>query len=203
MGIPISAMSSYFKYYDDWQSVELECRKCGWKGKFEDGVVGYHGELMDCSCPTCGFFDRPILAMVMYPTLAEMRSSGRTADTQQAERIAQFQHRFDESKLKDKAQLPDIDAPSFKLDWDFLEIEGDHFTVIRYGDRVLFSEHALWEGYERFEEVCKIIREKYGARAVDLVPTPSSELYLYGDVLSSPTVVIEARRRLLGGEEKS
>ena len=91
--------------------------------------------------------------------------------------------------------------PPFALAWDFDEANGERFTIIRYGDRVLFSEPALWEGYERFEQVCKFVRDKYGKNVTDLVPTRSSELYLYGDVLSSPDFVTNVRRKVFGHKE--
>jgi len=189
-------VSRHFNYYEDWRSAELECPKCHWKGKFEDGEVGYYRELMDCSCPNCDFLEKPVLAVVSYSTLEEMCSSGIPADTRQAERIEQFQRNFRSRKLENKQQLPDVDATCFTLAWDFLEVASERLTLIKLDDRVLFSEPALWEGYERFGEVCKIVREKYGKNVADLVPTPASELHLYGDVLSAPTVVSNFRHKI-------
>jgi hypothetical protein len=131
-----------------------------------------------------------------------MHSSGNTADVQQAMRIEQFQQDFDFKKLANKDQLPVVDSTSFTLAWDFVEANGEKLTVIRLDDRVLFSEPALWEGYERFEQVCKIVREKYGEHVIDLVPTHDSELFLYGDVLYSPTLVETARRKIFGNDEQ-
>ena len=37
---------------------------------------------------------------------------------------------------------------------------------------------------------------KVGKNVADLVPTPASELYLYGDVLSAPTVVSNFRQKI-------
>src|SRR5271154_822492 len=187
-------MSKHFNYYDAWQSVELECPTCHWKGTFNEGSVGYFQELMDCSCPKCDFLARPLLAIVSYPTLDEMLKSGNPADIEHGKRIEQFQQKFDSMKLVRKEQLPEVDSTSFALAWDFIEADGERLTVIRHDDQVLFSEPALWEGYERFEQVCKIVREKYGVRVNDLAPTRDSELYLYGDVLYSPTFVAAARR---------
>lgn len=191
-------MSRHFDYYDDWKSVELECPKCHWKGKFEDGSVEYYRELMDSSCPRCDPVDAPILAIVSYPTLEQMHSSGDPEGVRQAEQIEEFQKKFETKKLSGKEQLPDLAATSFALAWDVVEANGEQFTVIRYGDRVLFSEPAMWEGFGRFEKVCEIVRDKYGTNVTDLVPTPSSELYLYGDVLSSPDFVRNVRRRVFG-----
>jgi len=194
-------VTKHFNYYDDWRSVELECPKCHWKGKFEEGAVGYFRELQDCSCPRCDFFESEVLAIVNYPTVDEMLASGKPADIERARRLEQFQQKFDAAKLVSKEQLPAVDSTSFTLTWDFIETNGERRTIIRHDDRVLFSEPALWEGYERFKQVCKIVREKYGTHVTDLVPARGSELYLYGDVLSSPDFVKNARRTIFETKE--
>lgn len=193
-------MSKHFNYYNGWQAVKLACPECGWQGAFSEGSVGYCRELMDSSCPSCD--SRPTLAIVSYPTLAEMRLSGNVEDSKQADAIAQLRSDFESKKLLSKDQLPAIDTGSFELTWDLVENNDERFTVIRYADRVLFSEPALWEGCKRFERVCKILREKYGEHITDLVPTDQSELYLYGDILSSFEIVSNARRRMFGAGEQ-
>jgi hypothetical protein len=119
-----------------------------------------------------------------------------------AKQKKQFQRDFDLRKLANMEQLPAMESTSFTLDWDFVEANDERLTVIRCGDLVLFSEPALWEGYKRFEQVCKIVREKYGAQVNDLVPTNRSESYLYGDVSSSPIAVAAVRRKVFGNDEQ-
>ena len=189
----------HFNYYDDWKSAVLECPRCHWSGKFIDGSVEYYSELKDCSCPQCDFAHAPMLAIVNYPTTEEMRSSEDPTDVLQAAVIEQLQKNYEAQKLRSGDQLPDLDAPSLELVWDFIEPR----TVLRYGNRVLFSEPAVFEGYERFEEVCKIVHEKYGNRVTDLVPTSASELYLWGDVLAAPDLVASVRREVFGGKKDS
>jgi hypothetical protein len=130
-----------------------------------------------------------MLAIVSYPTLDEMLASANPADVEYAKGLKQIQQRFDAAKLVNKEQLPEVDSTSFTLTWDFVEKNGEELTIIRHNDRVLLAEPASWEGYERFERVCKIVREKYGARVTDLIPTRRSELYLWGDDLSCPDFV--------------
>ena len=166
-----------------------------------DGSVEFYRELMDSSCPKCDSAHAPMLAIVNYPTLEELRSSGDPADVFQAGVIEQFRKTFEAQKLKSSDQLPDLDAPSFALVWDFVQAHDERRTVLRYGNRVLFSEPAVWEGYQRFEEVCKIVRDKYGSRVTDLVPTRVSKLYLLGDVMSAPEFVTKARREVFGDKK--
>jgi hypothetical protein len=190
-------MAKHFNYYDDWRSAELECPACHWKGTFEQGSVEQHDAHMDCSCPKCDFFTAPMLSIVSYPTVAEMKASGDPEGLKQAERIEQFQSKFEARMLARKEQLPEIDAESFSLAWDFDEKDGERLTIIRHGDRVLYTELANWQGFEfRFEQVCKIVREKYGERVLDLVPTSASELYLYGDRVRAPKEVEEIRKKI-------
>jgi hypothetical protein len=61
----------------------------------------------------------------------------------------------------------------------------------------------LWEGYERFIEVAEILRKRYGTALRDLIPTPASELYLYGDELSSPRLIAQTRKRIFTDTETS
>ena len=189
-------MSQHFKYYDDWRSATLECPQCHWKGTFNEGEVGYYKELMDSSCPMCS--KPPILAIVNYATLQEMGSSGDPAAIRQADAIDGFRTRFETQKLKSKEQLPDLDAESFTLLWDFVATDHERRTLIKFEDRVLYSEPAVWEGSDRFWEVCKIVRDKYGARVTDLMPTPASEMYLYGDEFDSIQSVKSIRREVFG-----
>ena len=66
----------HFDYFDDrWKTEVLECPHCHWLGTFEQGSVEYYAELMDCSCPKCDVFDAPMLAIVSYPTLEELRAN--------------------------------------------------------------------------------------------------------------------------------
>ena len=60
--------------------------------------------------------------------------------------------------------------------------EGERLTVIRFGDRVIWSEPERWEGLPRFEAVKAILKQRYGPRFRSLTPTEQSEMYLYGDL---------------------
>jgi len=145
-----------------------------------------------------------MLAIVSYPTVAEMKSSGDPGSVRQAEGIENFQREFNSKKLAGKEQLPEINAATFELTWDSEQRGGKHWTVIRHGNQILFSEPAVWEGFEsRFEEVCRILREKYGERVTDLIPSDASGLYLYGDKLSAPTEVAWVREKIFRGSKVS
>jgi len=138
-----------------------------------------------------------MLAIVSYPTLEETEANFDRLSEQEKAELAQrkqFVSSFESSCLKTLDQLPDLSEAQITLSWDFSgEEAGDAQTVIRHGDQVVWSEPAIWEGYERFEEIIAMLKQKYGERLVDVVPTTASELYLYGDRLSASGFVEKVR----------
>jgi hypothetical protein len=179
-------MAKRFGYYDNWKSATLDCPQCSWKGTFEEGHVEYHREWMDTSCPTCD----ELLAIVSYPTEKETEGNSEFADHNR------FLALWKESKLKSDTELPDLEGSSLVLTWDFEEHGSSSFTVIRYGEREIWREIAVYEGFERFEELAMILIGKYGTRLADVEPTDASEYYLYGDVMRAPDVVETVRRTI-------
>ena len=181
-------MARNFKYYDNWQSAVLKCPQCGWEGTFEQGDVGCYRELMDCSCPVCD----TLLAVVSYPTTEESEANWDKLSKREKEEVTahkSFLAHFEAASLKPEDKLPDLEGTSIILSWDFVEHGPDCFTVVKYEEREIWREPAVYEGSTRFEEVVRILRTKYGARLADVVPTPASEYYLYGDDYHAPDAV--------------
>jgi hypothetical protein len=190
-------------YYDYDGSRTLTCPDCGWSGKAGKGNREDYRELYDVSCPTC---DRMLL-IVPYPTHEETRVAA-AADHSEAElnlvmveQREAFFARAEEHKLTETGELPDLDGDELVIDWDFEEPAegegpGDKWTVLRYGDQVIWREFAFYEGYERFGEVLEILRTRYGERLADLRPTEDSYNYLLGDVLRAGGIVRSLRKSL-------
>lgn len=205
-------MAQHFKYHDDWKSAVLTCPKCGWKGTFEQGAVENHAELIDCSCPKCDYFTTPILAIVDYPTMKETKAKYNKLSKEEKDEYNarnKFLKKWKSSCLKADSSLPDLEGASLVITWDFEEKGSDNFTVIKYQDREIWREHAVFEGYERFIDVVKILTKKYGPRLADVVPTSDSSLYLHGDSISSIDTIkklresIQAAHRLWISKQKS
>jgi hypothetical protein len=159
-------------------------------------VLGdYNYECAERLCPVC----EECITVVLHPTFEEARANWDKVsewDRKNIKAAEAFQAEFKRRKLREPAQLPDIAEPSFTLSWDFVD-EGSHReTLIKCGEKIIFAEPALWEGYERFVEVAEILRARYGAALCDLMPTAVSELYLYGDYSGSSRVVAAARKRI-------
>ncbi len=189
-----------FGYYDDWKTDILTCPKCGWSGTFEQGDVEYHSELMDSSCPVCQWPDAPMLAIVSYPTIEEDEAHFDKLSDKEKATLAErkrFIAEANKTSLKSPDELPDLSASEIVLSWDFREDEeGKKWTDICFGRQVLWSELAVYEGAERFEEVIGILKQKYGSRLLDVVPTDASIIYLYGDDLSAIPLIDHLRANL-------
>jgi hypothetical protein len=165
--------TKHFNYFDDFKNLILECPKCHWKGTFEQGSVDYSAEVMDCTCPKCDVLHSPMLAIVGYPTLEEARAnSDRPGIRDWVQQIDRRLDLFEVQKLRTVEQLPEISAESFTLVWDFeCEEHGNNArTLIKHQGVTIFSEPGRWEGYERYEEVAKILKIKYGNRSKTWCP---------------------------------
>jgi hypothetical protein len=190
------------KYYVNWQNEEFDCPHCKWHGPGSALVLGdYNYECAERLCPVC----EECITVVLHPTFEEARANWDKVsewDRKNIEAAEAFQAEFKQRKLRESSQLPDIHEPGFTLSWDNVAKGSHGETVIKHGEKVIFSEPALWEGYKRFVEVAEILRSRYGAALRDLIPTKGSELYLYGDASDSDRVVAAARKRIFDGSGK-
>jgi hypothetical protein len=184
------------KYYDNWREEEFDCHKCKWHGPGSALVLGdYNWESAERLCPLCD----ELITVVLHPTIEESRANWDKVSEWDRENIEAAEARqadFERRKLREPSQLPDIHERSFTLHWDFIDDGSRRETLIKHRDSVIFSEPALYEGYERFVEVAEILRTRYGTTLRDLIPTAPSELYLYGDYSGSTQVVAAARERI-------
>lgn len=184
--------------YFNYKTTSFECA-CGWRGM---GVELAQGEmfrdLCEMECPSCC----TKLFIMAFPSFEECRANWDKLSELDRTWIEVAERRnalFERFSLKTAAQLPEIDDVNFKLSWDFADIpEAGSTTLIRHGERVIFSEPAFYEGYERFIEVAALLKERYGNALTDLEPTDASRLYLYGDRLSAPDQVARCRDALFG-----
>ena len=183
---PVAQTPTYYTY----KKHHCHCKKCMWQGLGSELRQGeLFGELFELDCPSCS----ETVTFVPYPTIDESRANWNLLSEReraQVERIEEHQTKFDAMSLKTTEQLPGIAAPAFSLIWDYV----DNMTVLRLGETVIFSEPALYEGYERFEEVALILKERYGTALIDLVPSQASWFYLYGDAISSSSRLQKFRR---------
>lgn len=187
-------------YYEDWRTDEFDCPACKWRGPgsaLSQGALTL--EYFELRCPGCDQY----ITLVMNPTVEESRANWNKLSDLDRQLVEVVEHRradFEHRKLREPSQLPDIDSPSFTLDWDFSDDGTRRETLIKHGETTMFTEPAVYEGYERYIEVAEILRARYGRAIRDLVPTDRSGLYLYGDRLASLSIVAAARKRIFSNE---
>lgn len=175
--------------YYEWREATHHCKHCGWSGTGkETKLQEAFRELAEYGCASCS--ER--IAVVAYPTTAEMRSSGPPSDRMLADVVDQGRDEWGRRALRSGDQLPEIDGDNLVLAWDRV----DRDIVISLGDRVVWRELGAWEESDRFGEIAEILVARYGARLADLVPTVDSLDALYGDRLASVSIVKDARKRI-------
>lgn len=192
-------MTKQIAYWDYDETAPVRCSECGWVGP------GLHGqrffrELLDVTCPEC---DRMLL-VVPFPTTAETRAAAEAgnqrarAELGTVEAIEARQANVREQALTADSELPEIGQDEITIVWDLEGTGFDVVTVLRHEGREIWREPAFFEGIERFEEVARLLRARYGKRLVALEPSPASTMYLYGDRLSAPRRVEAVNRGLRG-----
>jgi hypothetical protein len=188
--------NSVSNYYDNWRTDQYDCESCKWRGTGEALSQGeLSSDYFELLCPECDEY----VTLIMLPTLEESRANwDRLPENERkhVEAIERFQADVAAHKLTEESQLPDIEAPSFILHWDFIYAEPHCETLIKHGDTIIFREPAFYEGYERFIQVAEILRARYGSALRDLIPMNDDSTYLYGDSLSAWNTVDEARKRI-------
>jgi len=182
--------------YYDWRETKVECPGCRWNGAGSEMAQGetFEGGA-EHHCPRCGHY----FGFQSYPTADQVRTDPR-ADPSDKRALAVREERLarhEATKLTSHVQLPSLNPTPAHLDWDVVEIaEGEFEVQIRHGDRVIWREMSWYENYARFEEVAIILKQKYGQALKDLVPTRRSQLDLFGDRLSAPSLVESVRKSL-------
>lgn len=193
----MKTMVSYYTY----KSAYFRCSDCGWKGtgaELETGEI--LSDVFELDCPNCQGY----VTAVAHPTIAEGRANWDKISADEKREIEDRERRceeFNDLKLKHPCELINIDDVKFTLKWDMEDNGVKKETIITYNENIIFRELSVYEGYERFEEVATILKQRYGAAIKDLIPMPNSLLYLYGDKLSAQEKVETIRRRIFGGGE--
>jgi len=182
-------------YSEEWMKKEYTCNSCSWSGTGGDSARGllYRGKFLELTCPTCS----ASLDVLILPAEKGCAHSleGLSEEQLKAKEEADEQERqYLEKCLTSIDQLPNLTDGDISLSWDMEEDQ----TQIRNGKSVIWSEPVAYEGFDRFEQIALILKEKYGNRLKDLVPTDRSKLYLYGDYEPSLAFIVKLRKDLFG-----
>ena len=99
-------------------------------------------------------------------------------------RRSDFVKKWQAGILRSPEQLPDLSGDQITLRWD--TDQDTQEIIIRTEDQVIWRQPLGYEHYECFVDALKILKAKYGHALVDVIPTESAHLYLWGDRLSAP-----------------
>jgi hypothetical protein len=182
-------------YSEEWMKKAYTCSDCSWRGTGGESARGimYRGKFLELTCPTCSA-SLDVLILPAEKGCAHSRE-GLTEEQLKAKEEADEQERqYREKCLSSTEQLPTLPDGEITLNWD---MEQDQ-TQIRNGEAVIWSEPAIYEGFDRFEQIALILKDKYGKRLKDLVPTDRSKLFLYGDYEPSLAFIVKLRKELFG-----
>lgn len=92
---------------------------------------------------------------------------------------------FPADSAKDGMELPDIDADEFSFVFDYSDDGATYFVL--YGERVILSGRATDDPEDyitdsalggQFIEIARKLKKRYGAKLVDLIPTPKASSML-------------------------
>ncbi|OKL39989.1 hypothetical protein [Pontibacter flavimaris] len=178
--------------FADYKSSPLSCPACGWKGEGKDTCQNAGGTVMDLECPNCF----KMLAIISFPTYQETLNRGSEADRQAALREINFREKFRRMSLKNPDELPDIEGSTISFTFRSVSIKGEDYSIIEHQEQEIWREPMVWEGYGRFLEIGRILKARYGARMVDLVPDETAETFLYGDWLQASDLITAFRQQL-------
>jgi len=149
---------------------------------------------LEALCGNC----HEAVAYIWFPNKAEAEASGDKQALEMLEAMESYSNRFVKQSLKSPDQLPEIDSDEIVITWDTVESDPETYTCFKYGEAILFKEPACFERGSRYGEVAAILREKYGDRLKDIVPTWGGWLYLGGDSFRSLQEAKEARTAFFG-----
>jgi hypothetical protein len=182
-------------YYEGWKEKEYSCEECDWKGSGGTSNYGLFKRKMfvELYCPSCSAF----LDLIILPESDHCGKGTETLTDEQKKALEEQKDQmrlYREKCLQSPDQLPEIADADFTLVWD--QVEGD--TRIMKDDMIIWSEPLAYEGFDRYERIALILKDKYGSRVRDLTPADRSLLFLHGDYAPSIDYVRKVRKELFG-----
>lgn len=177
-------MALTFRYFDNWIGTVTTCRKCGWEGPLAVELVDTYEACMAAECPKCW----SCLAVFSYPSDSTIRRAAAAGNAEAIRMRAESSRNRKATKRQEELAaargepigppadydaLPDLPGGPHSFVWHH-ERGGDDVAEIRCGDQVLWREHAGWEHWERFNEVARLLKRRYGADFVRIDPGPEA-----------------------------
>jgi hypothetical protein len=138
-------------------------------------------------CPKC----QRRMGEVLFPNLKDTEEAAAQGNTEAQlrlpESLRELRHeetrilRFEQQKISSVDQIPELAGDNLDFIWEFAEIDGEFYQIILMGNVEIWRELAFFENIDRFNEVKKLLRRKYGPRFKALTPSRESLEWLCGD----------------------
>ena len=99
-------------------------------------------------------------------------------------------------------QLPDLEGDTLVFEWKLnlfpTQTAHEKEWMLLHNGQVVYRQQAYWEDYRHYLRMLRALKGKYGQRVKDFIPSddPGSFGNMYGDDLSGPGVVAQARKQL-------
>ncbi len=177
-----------FRWYSNWEQELLCCSRYGWVGNasvyhLED--AGACGAIIQC--PKC----QRRMGEVLFPNLKDTEEAAAQGNAEAQLRLPELLRqlglvqarilKFEEQKIMSVDQLPELAGDSLEFIWDFAELDGEHYQIIKMGKVEIWRESAFFENIDRFNEIKGLLRRRYGPRFKALTPSRESLEWLCGD----------------------
>lgn len=167
------------------RNVPLVCPRCDWKGGSKEAQLKLPDETVgELFCPQCGEYEFALLDSAPSRTEIEQRAANGDAWYQ---KLLENEKLRQETLLRNASGLPDLeDLDELHFVWDAEgSEETEVWTVIRLKEgKPVWKERASFGGKTRFEEVRKMLEEKYKERFKSFEINFANYLcgiYYYGD----------------------
>ena len=179
--------------YFTYKAATFICRHCGWTGTGKDVKTGdWYDDGFELNCPRC---HEHFPGLIIFPMIDEVLEKGSKKDKLAASKQKKSRERWLASILTNINQLPDLHSDLMIFVLREVKEGGENYIEITFEGKVIWREIRVYEYYNRFIEIGKLFKEKYGNRVFDIVPEIES-VYLYGDNISSPRLIDEFREEL-------
>ncbi|MGV3723050.1 MAG: hypothetical protein ACO1SX_19290 [Actinomycetota bacterium] len=187
--------------YLDYLALSWRCSVCPWEGLGRECIDARWPDddyAESLTCPRCGG-SLEHFRTAFFHELSRNRERLSAKDRVWLEMYEQWETEEPLRLDRDPPELPELEGDRLVFTWDVVgreDVEIPEVKQLRMGDQVLWQERCYWENWERFLEMAAVLRQRYGDRLYDLVPTQASLDSLYGDRLSAPNSVDAARAEL-------